>query len=335
MSQRDITTSSNKKKKTPSHPLLMMESAAASSSALIFSNPFELIKTRLQLQGELQKVGQATIVYKGMLHGVYRVCSDEGIFALYQGLGSAIVHQIVMNGIRFGLYNPVKKFFSSFFEEAKTPLEQVPINIASAFSVGLFGSWVASPFFLMKTRLQSRNASNQTTKVGQQHEYSGMIDGLKKMYLYEGGIRGFWSGAVSCMARTAVGSAAQLPMYDFVKQTGMQKYGYDAHDVRLHIFCSLCAAMNIVIFMCPFDTLNVRMFNNVKNSSGAHYSNNIFVALQQILKVEGFAGLYKGWNALWFRTAPHSLFTFLFLEQIQKHRGETTEKMLPFLYATD
>ena len=69
------------------------ESAAASSGALLFSNPFELIKTRIQLQGELQAADKVNFVYKNMLHGVWTVGKTEGIGALYQGISAAIVHQ--------------------------------------------------------------------------------------------------------------------------------------------------------------------------------------------------------------------------------------------------
>lgn len=354
------STSSTTSTKTPSTPLLMMESAVSSSGALLFSNPFELIKTRLQLQGELQAADKVTVVYKNMLHGVYVVGRNEGITALYQGIAAAIVHQVVMNGIRFGLYDPFKNNFSKLIRGNKNennndlmkldsgspyfysqllqllpeddPLFDVPANLCAAFSVGIVGAFFGSPFFLMKTRLQAKNSSNQQNKVGKQHQYRGMIDGLTQIYKNEGGVRGWWNGAISCMVRTGIGSAAQLPMYDYIKSVGVRYYGFDSHDIKLHMFCALCACNNIVLFMCPVDTLNVRMFNASKTCQ-QQYSSNIFVALGQIAKIEGVRGLYKGAGALWWRTMPHSMGTFLILEQVRKHRSQTSERFLPFLYS--
>ena len=313
----DATASTGK----PRLPLLMVESAVASRGALLVSNPFELIKTRLQLQGELQSAAATRVVYRGMLHGVATVARTEGVTALYQGLASAVCHQIIMNGLRFGLYEP-----------CKTSVEQlvgpgVSTNIVSAFSVGAFGAFVSTPFYLLKTRMQSQNLSAASSKVGTQHHYRGMLDGFRQIYVASG-VRGFYNGAVSAIARTGVGSAAQLPMYDFVKATAIRELGFHPQDVRLHVMCSMCAALSIVTFMNPFDVLNVRCFNDPNNK----YSKNVLAALLQIARAEGVRGLYKGSLPLWWRTAPHSTTTFVLLEQIRKARHETSAQFLPFLY---
>ena len=48
---------------------MWLESAVASSCALLVSTLFEVIKTRLQLQGELTAPKETRVVYRGMCDG--------------------------------------------------------------------------------------------------------------------------------------------------------------------------------------------------------------------------------------------------------------------------
>lgn len=61
-------------------------------TAACVTNPIDVIKIRLQIQGELQKVdkglGQiygSNVKYKGFLRGVGTIIADEGIRGLYKG----------------------------------------------------------------------------------------------------------------------------------------------------------------------------------------------------------------------------------------------------------
>lgn len=47
--------------------------AAAACGACLISNPMDLLKTRMQLQGELRAKGHYTVVYKNIIHAAYAV----------------------------------------------------------------------------------------------------------------------------------------------------------------------------------------------------------------------------------------------------------------------
>lgn len=74
----------------------------AASGACIFSNPFDVLKTRMQLQGELQAKGQHAIYYKNVFHAGYVVAKNEGIRGLQKGLGVAMTLHGIRNFIRLG-----------------------------------------------------------------------------------------------------------------------------------------------------------------------------------------------------------------------------------------
>lgn len=56
-----------------------LQGSLASCGAVTVSNPFELIKTRLQIQGELKRQGVYVPAYRGMLHAMVETIKREGL----------------------------------------------------------------------------------------------------------------------------------------------------------------------------------------------------------------------------------------------------------------
>lgn len=82
-----------------------MEFAIGGLSAVcagVVTNPLEVIKIRMQLQGELQARGQFTRHYKNVFHAGYTIFKYDGISALQAGLVPALWFQLFINGIRLG-----------------------------------------------------------------------------------------------------------------------------------------------------------------------------------------------------------------------------------------
>ena len=50
-----------------------------------FTFPIDLVKTRLQLQGQLYDVKNSKLKYRGFIHGLVTILNEEGIRALYSG----------------------------------------------------------------------------------------------------------------------------------------------------------------------------------------------------------------------------------------------------------
>ena len=48
--------------------------ATASCGAVLISNPFDVVKTRMQLQGELKAKGHYTKVYRNIFHAAVSIC---------------------------------------------------------------------------------------------------------------------------------------------------------------------------------------------------------------------------------------------------------------------
>lgn len=76
----------------------------AGVGATIVTNPIDIVKTRLQLQGELRAKSEHTARYRGILHALYVIARTDGAFALQKGLCPAIVQGFTINSVRFVHY---------------------------------------------------------------------------------------------------------------------------------------------------------------------------------------------------------------------------------------
>lgn len=303
-------------RKPRSLPVEFVLGGMSTGAAAVITNPLETIKTRMQVQGELVRQGQGQKLYKNLFDAFYRIGKDEGIRGLQGGLGPAILYQISMNGTRLGLYEPIKRFYTS---NGQSPSHLK--NIASGATSGVLGAIVGSPFFLIKVRLQVQSkaaASSQT--VGYQHSYKGAFSGLLEIARAEG-IRGLYRGASAAMLRVGTGSAIQLSTYDATKAfvVSLAPETLTPQSISTHICSSMVTGLFATLAMNPFDVISTRMYNQPVNAQGknAVYS-NVFDAAIKITRKEGLQAFGKGFFPHWLRLGPHTILTFVFWEQLKQ-----------------
>ena len=219
--------------------------AIAACGAVTATHPFETVKIRLQLQGELQSKDVAVKKYRGVFHGVGVIFKNEGLKGLYRGIGSAYIYQSLLNGCRLGFYEPLRATSTKLvFKDDK--VQSLGINIFAGAASGVLGAAVGSPFFLVKTRLQSYSPF---LPVGTQHGYKNSIDGLRKIYGAEG-LRGLYRGIGAAMIRTGFGSSVQLPTYFFAKRRLQRHLGME-DGPALHLASSTASGFVVCCVMHP------------------------------------------------------------------------------------
>lgn len=200
---------------------------------------------RMQLQGELQHKGTQTKHYRNPIQGVAVIVRNEGLRGIYRGIGCAYIYQVLLNGCRLGFYDPMRKTMAGLFLKNENA-QSLPINMACGASSGIIGAAAGSPFFLVKTRLQSYSPAHP---VGAQHQYKNAIDGMSKIYRGEG-IAGLYRGVGAAMVRTGFGSSVQLPTYFFAKRRLTKHLGME-DGPALHLACSSISGFVVCCFMHP------------------------------------------------------------------------------------
>lgn len=276
--------------------------ATAACTAVLATNPMEVVKTRLQLDGEGVR-GQRQ--YRGIVHALTTIASKEGIQGVQAGLIPALMYQTLMNGARLGLYEPVQRSLVSLTGADPT---SITLKAASGALSGAVGATLGSPVYLVKNRLQ---AASKHFVVRESHQYSGMLDAFSKIWK-EGGVRGIFRGLDGALPRVMFGSATQLSSYDTCKSLVASAGVPDG--VPQHLAASLAASLLTVTVMNPLDVVSTRLYQSAGHAT--KYSGPIDCAIKTV-SLEGIGALQKGWLAQYTRLGPHTILTFLLLEQIR------------------
>lgn len=234
-----------------------------------------------------------------------------------RGLGCAYVYQMTLNGCRLGFYEPLRKSVTSLIYHDPA-FQSFGINIFSGAASGILGAVAGSPFFLVKTRLQSYSPF---LPVGTQHMYKGALDGLRQIYTSEG-VKGLYRGVGPAMVRTGFGSSVQLPTYFFAKRRLVKHLGMQ-EGMPLHVASSTASGFVVCCVMHPPDTIMSRMYNQTGN-----LYTSAFDCLSKTVKSEGVLALYKGYFAHLARILPHTILTLTLAEQTIKIMRKVEDKIL-------
>lgn len=125
-------------------------------------------------------------------------------------------------------------------------VQSLGINVFAGASSGVIGAAFGSPFFLVKTRLQSYSPH---LPVGTQHRYRNLLDGARQIYGSEG-FGGLYRGVGAAMVRTGCGSSVQLPTYFFAKRRLTRHLGME-EGPGLHLASSAVSGFVVCCFMHP------------------------------------------------------------------------------------
>lgn len=141
-------------------------SGLAACGACLFTNPLEVVKTRMQLQGELQAPGTYQRHYRNVFHAFITIGKVDGLAALQKGLAPALLYQFLMNGIRLGTYGLAEA--GGYLHTAEGNLSPARSAAAGAMA-GVMGAYLGSPIYMVKTHLQAQAASE--IAVGHQYKH--------------------------------------------------------------------------------------------------------------------------------------------------------------------
>ncbi|KAJ3255545.1 hypothetical protein HK103_006181 [Boothiomyces macroporosus] len=208
-------------------------SALAPSGAVVFTNPFDTAKVRMQLQGQSQRKygAQAPILYKNSADAIRKIYVNEGIRGLQKGLTPAILREGSKNFFRIGMYDPIMNMIHDPKDGRAPGWKRV---IAGSLS-GMMGAVSCNPFELVKTRLQSAAAGKLA--VGHQYGYTGVTSALVSIYKQDG-LSGLYRGSFLSMGRSFVGSGANLSSFSLMKEYLTTEFHWE-DDIWLDMVCGL------------------------------------------------------------------------------------------------
>ncbi|XP_023224535.1 mitochondrial 2-oxoglutarate/malate carrier protein-like [Centruroides sculpturatus] len=130
--------------------------------------------------------------------------------------------------------------------------------------------------------------------------YAGMAQSLERGHSNHV----FWiiqMGCVPTIGRAMVVNAAQLASYSQAKQMLMSS-GYFQDNIMCHFAASMISGLITTAASMPVDIAKTRVED----------------VLTKVIRSEGFFSLWKGFTPYYARLGPHTVLTFIFLEQMNQ-----------------
>ncbi|MFH4984583.1 hypothetical protein AB6A40_011292 [Gnathostoma spinigerum] len=178
-------------------------------------------------------------------------------------------------------------------------------------TAGAAGAFVGTPAEVALIRM----TSDGRLPLDQQRKYKHVVDALVRI-VREEGVLTLWRGCIPTVIRAMVVNAAQLATYSQTKQMILQsKYLKDG--LPCHFAASMISGLATTVASLPVDIAKTRI-QNMRYIDGKPEFKSAFDVVNKVVRNEGFSALWKGFTPYYLRVGPHTVLTFIFLEQLNK-----------------
>ena len=228
------------------------------------------------------------------------VVKNDGFLGLYSGLSASLLRQITYSTTRFSVYEELKSDFTT-----STSKPSFPALIAMASTSGFLGGVTGNPADVLNVRMQHDAALPKAER----RNYKNAADGLIRMTREEGWkslFRGVWPNSMRAVLMTA----SQLASYDGFKRVLIENTRME-DGLTTHFTASFMTGFVATTVCSPVDVIKTRIMS-------ASESEGLAKLLTDIYRLEGVGWMFRGWVPSFIRLGPHTIATFLFLEQHKK-----------------
>ncbi|KAA8545649.1 hypothetical protein F0562_020900 [Nyssa sinensis] len=256
-----------------------IEGGIASIVAGASTHPLDLIKVRMQLQGETtlapnpaMQACRPALAFSGTTTSFtipttldvapppprvgpisvgVRILQSEGVFGLFSGVSATVLRQTLYSTTRMGLYEVLKQKWTDP-SSGSLPLIQ---KIAAGLIAGGVGAAVGNPADVAMVRMQA----DGRLPIHQRRNYKSVVDAISQMSKQEG-ITSLWRGSTLTVNRAMIVTASQLASYDQIKEMILEKEVM--HDgIGTHVTASFAAGFVAAVASNPIDVIKTRVMN--------------------------------------------------------------------------
>lgn len=312
-----------------------VEGGIASIVAGCSTHPLDLLKVRMQLQGEghappnpsVQNLRPALAFQSpaaaaaplprpqppppprvGLVTVGVRLVRQEGVAALYSGVSATVLRQTLYSTTRMGLYDVLKQKWT----DPATGNMPLTRKIVAGLIAGGIGAAVGNPADVAMVRMQA----DGRLPPEQRRNYRSVVDAIRRMARQEG-VASLWRGSSLTVNRAMLVTASQLASYDQIKETILAK-GLMKDGLGTHVTASFAAGFVAAVASNPVDVIKTRVMNmKVEEGREPPYRGAVDCAVKTV-RAEGPMALYKGFIPTISRQGPFTVVLFVTLEQVRK-----------------
>ncbi|CAR23347.1 citrin [Lachancea thermotolerans CBS 6340] len=183
-------------------PLEILSGASAGACQVIFTNPLEIVKIRLQVRSEYaESISRSQV-------NAFGIVKSLGLRGLYRGIGACLMRDVPFSAIYFPTYAHLKKDIFNYDPQDKngrTRLRTWELLTAGGLA-GMPAAYLTTPFDVIKTRLQIDPRKGET-------KYNGIWHAAKTI-LKEERFKSFFKGGGARVLRSSPQFGFTLAAYE-------------------------------------------------------------------------------------------------------------------------
>lgn len=277
---------------------------SAGMGATMIVQPFDLVKTRMQISTSIDGEKE----FKNSLDCFKSVVRNEGPFGLYKGIGAGLLRQATYTTTRLGVYTYMFDTFKAVYQKEAN----VGYTMLMGVIAGACGAFVGTPAEVALIRM----ASDGRLPVEERRNYKNVVNALTRI-VQEEGVPTLWRGSLPTVARAMVVNMTQLASYSKFK-TFFHNAPFEMEEgLQLHFCSSMMSGLLTTITSMPLDIAKTRIQNQSYIDGIPEYTGTMDV-LGKVVREEGIVALWKGFTPYFCRIGPHTVLTFVFLEQLNR-----------------
>ncbi|KAJ1434017.1 mitochondrial carrier domain-containing protein [Ochromonadaceae sp. CCMP2298] len=255
--------------------------AISASFAHFVTVPFDVVKTRIQIDDSLRKLGPLGVAKS--------IIENEGAGALLTGVIPTVTGYFVQGSFKYGFYECFKPIVRTFFEGQQLEVENVFILMVAAAMAEIIASSFLTPFEAARIRL-----------VADTSFASGVVDCVQKIVSQEG-VGNLFLGLPAILFKNVPYTVMQLSIFELgtTQIYSMLSDSLTSAEALQYRFgvtftAALAAAVVSSLASQPGDTL---LSTVNKNCRGNSCPIDIDVEVQEAFEEVGVEGLFRGTQA--------------------------------------
>ncbi|KAK8212315.1 calcium-binding mitochondrial carrier protein-like protein Aralar1 [Phyllosticta capitalensis] len=182
-------------------PYEILAGGMAGGCQVIFTNPLEIVKIRLQVQGEIAKTVEGAPRRSAMW-----IVRNLGLVGLYKGASACLLRDVPFSAIYFPAYNHLKR---DFFGESPTKKLGILQLLTAGAIAGMPAAYLTTPADVIKTRLQVEARKGEATYTSLRH--------AAKLIWQQEGFRAFFKGGPARIFRSSPQFGFTLAGYEVLQ----------------------------------------------------------------------------------------------------------------------
>lgn len=183
----------------------VLAGGTAGGCQVVFTNPLEIVKIRLQVQGEAAKAASREGEEFTKRSAVW-IVRNLGLQGLYKGASACLLRDVPFSAIYFPTYAHLKR---DYFGESPTKKLGILQLLTAGAIAGMPAAYLTTPADVIKTRLQVEARKGDVS-------YTGIRDAASKIFKEEG-FKAFFKGGPARILRSSPQFGFTLAGYEVLQ----------------------------------------------------------------------------------------------------------------------